>query len=102
MFSNFNGALILDVMRYAKIPPAVLQIEHHPYLVQQPLLNLANSLGMAITAYCSFGPASWIEMGMHEDVPSLFEHNQINAVASKHRKSESLRPCASPLLTSDF
>jgi len=85
--SNFNGALILDVMRYAKIPPAVLQIEHHPYLVQQPLLNLANSLGMAITAYCSFGPASWIEMGMHEDVPSLFEHNQINAIASKHRKN---------------
>jgi D-xylose reductase len=51
-------------MRYARIPPSVLQIEHHPYLVQQPLLNLANDLGIAVTAYCSFGPASWIELGV--------------------------------------
>jgi D-xylose reductase len=89
-------------MRHAKIPPTVLQIEHHPYLVQQPLVNLANSLGMAITAYCSFGPASWIELNMHKDVPSLFEHNEINAIASEHGKGERLRPCSSPLLTSGF
>ncbi|CAG8662765.1 3331_t:CDS:2, partial [Acaulospora colombiana] len=57
--SNFNGSLLLDVLRYARIPPAVLQIEHHPYLVQQPLLDLAKSRDIAVTAYCSFGPASW-------------------------------------------
>lgn len=66
LVSNFNGALLLDVMRYARIPPSVLQIEHHPYLVQQPLINLANSLGIAVTAYCSFGPASWIELGVSQ------------------------------------
>jgi len=87
--SNFNGSLVLDVHRYARIPPAVLQIEHHPYLVQQPLLNLANGLGMAITAYCSFGPASWVELDMHLHVPSLFEHNNINAIAQKHGKNAS-------------
>jgi D-xylose reductase len=92
VFSNFNGSLILDVMRYAKIPPAVLQIEHHPYLVQQPLLNLADHLGMAITAYCSFGPASWIELNMHHDAPSLFKHNEINRIASEQGKGTRLRP----------
>lgn len=51
-------------MRYARIPPSVLQIEHHPYLVQQPLVDLAKSLGIAVTAYCSFGPASWAELGV--------------------------------------
>ena len=35
--SNYTGALILDLLRYAKIPPSVLQIEHHPYLTQPRL-----------------------------------------------------------------
>jgi len=87
--SNFNGSLILDVVRYAKIRPAVLQIEHHPYLVQQPLLNLAKSLDLAVTAYCSFGPASWIELNMYKHVASLFEHSTVNSIASKHGKNAS-------------
>jgi D-xylose reductase len=32
--SNYTGALIVDLMNYASIPPSVLQIEHHPYLTQ--------------------------------------------------------------------
>lgn len=35
--SNYTGALILDLLSYAKIPPSVLQIEHHPYLTQPSL-----------------------------------------------------------------
>jgi D-xylose reductase len=58
-------------MRYARIAPSVLQIEHHPYLVQQPLLNLAESLGIAITGYSSFGPASWIELGVSQNRRTL-------------------------------
>jgi D-xylose reductase len=38
--SNYTGALILDVLSYAKIPPSVLQIEHHPFLVQPQLYPL--------------------------------------------------------------
>jgi D-xylose reductase len=82
--------MLLDVMRYARIPPSVLQIEHHPYLVQQPLVDLAKSLSIAITAYCSFGPASWIELDMHKEVQSLFEHNTIKAIAQKLGKSKSI------------
>jgi D-xylose reductase len=78
---------VLDLHRYARIPPAVLQIEHHPYLVQQPLLDLAKSLDMAVTAYCSFGPASWVELDMHLEVPSLLQHDTIGSIASKHGKS---------------
>lgn len=85
--SNFNGSMLLDVMRYARIPPSVLQIEHHPYLVQQPLLNLAKDLGIAVTAYSSFGPASWTELGMHEQVASLLEHDGVMSIASKHGKT---------------
>jgi len=44
--SNYNGALILDVLRYAKIRPSVLQIEHHPYLVQPKLYHLVLSANL--------------------------------------------------------
>jgi D-xylose reductase len=35
--SNYTGALVLDLLSYAKIQPSVLQIEHHPYLTQPGL-----------------------------------------------------------------
>jgi len=55
--SNVQGSLLLDVLRYAKIPPQVLQVEIHPYHTQEPLINLAHLHGIAVTAYSSFGPA---------------------------------------------
>lgn len=55
-FSNAQGGLILDIAAYARIEPQVLQIELHPYLTQEPLLKLADILGIAVTAVCSFGP----------------------------------------------
>ncbi len=38
---NYNSALVHDLMSYAKIPPAALQIEAHPYLTQDKLVRLA-------------------------------------------------------------
>lgn len=54
--SNCSGSLILDVLRYARIEPQVLQVELHPYLVQTALVDLAKTLNIAVTAYSSFGP----------------------------------------------
>jgi D-xylose reductase len=39
--SSFNVCVILDLLRYARIHPATLQIEHHPYLVQKPLIDFS-------------------------------------------------------------
>lgn len=55
--SNVQGSLLLDVLRYARITPQVLQIELHPYLTQKQLLKLAQLHGIAVTAYSTFGPA---------------------------------------------
>jgi len=87
--SNFQGALILDLLRYAKIRPAVLQIEHHPYLVQPTLLKLAAAEGIAVTAYSSFGPQSFVELGWDKakDTPVLFEHPVITKLAEKYGKT---------------
>lgn len=87
--SNFQGSLILDLLRYARIRPATLQIEHHPYLVQPTLLQLAASEGIAVTAYSSFGPQSFIELDWQKahDTPVLFEHGVVTALAGKYGKT---------------
>src|SRR4051812_35236799 len=36
--SNFNVGLLRDMLSYVKIPPAVLQVELHPYLTQEKLV----------------------------------------------------------------
>ena len=87
--SNFNGQLIMDLLRYAKIVPATLQIEHHPYLTQPGLVELAQSSGMTVTAYSSFGPQSFLELDMKraKDTPLLLEHPTIKKIAEKHGKT---------------
>jgi D-xylose reductase len=89
--SNFQAQLIYDMLRYARIPPAALQIEHHPFLVQQELLNLCKAEGIAVTAYSSFGPASFLEFGFkhaHALVP-LMKDDVIVELAKKYGKEPS-------------
>jgi len=87
--SNFQGSLLMDLLRYARVRPATLQIEHHPYLVQETLLKLAQSEGIAVTAYSSFGPQSFVELGWDSahNTPTLFEHDVVKKIAEKTKKS---------------
>jgi len=87
--SNYNGALLLDVERYAKHIPQTLQIEHHPYLVQEDLLALCKDRNIAVTAYSSFGPQSFLELDMQKakDTPLLFDHSTVKSISEKHNKT---------------
>ncbi|CAI5759856.1 unnamed protein product [Candida verbasci] len=91
--SNFNGSLIYDLLRGIRsqggIEPSVLQIEHHPYLQQPRLIEYVQGQGIAVTAYSSFGPQSFIELESKKakDTPTLFEHDTIKSIADKHGKS---------------
>lgn len=86
--SNFQGSLIIDLLRYARIEPSVLQVELHPYLTQENLVRFAKQLGIAITAYSSFGPLSYYELGFN-GASSLLEHDAVTSMAKKHSKSKS-------------
>ncbi|KAJ9131987.1 NAD(P)H-dependent D-xylose reductase XYR1 [Pleurostoma richardsiae] len=93
--SNCQSQTVYDILRYARIPPATLQVEHHPYNVQPELIRLAKAEGIQVTAYSSFGPASFLDFDMksaRETVPLLREPT-INAVAKKYG-----RPAAQVLL----
>lgn len=89
--SNFNGALIQDLLRGCKIKPQLLQIEHHPYLVQPRLVKYAQDNDIAVVAYSSFGPQSFIELNSPKakNAVSLFQHHLIKSIASKHKVSAS-------------
>jgi D-xylose reductase len=67
----------------------VLQVELHPYLTQEPLLKFAKQLGIAVTAYSSFGPQSYVELSMDRGAPSLLEHDLVGNIASSKGKSAS-------------
>ncbi|KKY20939.1 putative aldo-keto reductase [Phaeomoniella chlamydospora] len=53
--SNFTKDKIEDLLKTAKIKPAVNQIEAHPYLQQRELLKWAKEQGVVITGYSPLG-----------------------------------------------
>lgn len=87
--SNFSGGQIWDLLTKAEIRPAVLQIEHHPYLQQPQLIKYVHEQGIRITGYSSFGPQSFLEIenAAALKAPSLLEHDTIKEVAQKHDRS---------------
>ncbi|RLV91713.1 NADPH-dependent D-xylose reductase xyl1 [Spathaspora sp. JA1] len=87
--SNFPGALIYDLVRGATIKPAVLQIEHHPYLQQPKLIEYVQKQGIAVTGYSSFGPQSFLELNQNRalNTPTLFEHDTIKSISSRLNKT---------------
>lgn len=87
--SNFSVQLLMDLLRHAKVKPATLQIEHHPYLQQAGLIKFAKEQGIAITAYSSFGPASFIELDVKEaqGAGPLLASDEIKKIAEKHNKT---------------
>lgn len=86
VFSNVAGDLLVDILTYARIEPQVLQVELHPYLTQEPLLKLAKTLGIAVTAYSSFGPQSYLELGYKGGVEPLFQQDSVVKAARAHDK----------------
>ncbi|KAB8235166.1 NAD(P)H-dependent D-xylose reductase (XR) [Aspergillus alliaceus] len=82
---NFSGSLLTDLLCYARIRPAVLQIEHHPYLTQDRLVRFAQGEGIAVMAFSSFGAQSYLELGNSSATasPSLLVHPTVVAIAER-------------------
>ncbi|KAF1846115.1 Aldo/keto reductase [Cucurbitaria berberidis CBS 394.84] len=90
--SNFQAQSLYDMFTYAKHPVSALQIEHHPYLTQPGLVKMAQTHDIAVTAYSSFGPQSFLELPpafrqRATDVSLLFDAETVKKIAQKHSKT---------------
>ncbi|XP_056137670.1 aldo-keto reductase family 1 member B1 isoform X2 [Lampris incognitus] len=87
--SNFNILQLERLLALARVPPAVNQVELHPYLVQTELIEFCKSRDIALTAYSPFGsPARGPNLHRGDTDPEkLLEDPVVGDIARKHRRS---------------
>jgi len=84
---NYNSALLHDLMAYADIKPAMLQIESHPYLTQESLIRAAADYGIAVTAFSPLGALSYVSLDMASENESVLEKDVVIAAAQRLNRS---------------
>ena len=81
---NYNTGLLHDLMSYARIKPAMLQIESHPYLTQESLIRTAQEYGMAVTAFSPLGASSYLELDMASQEETVLTERVVAEIAERH------------------
>ncbi|XP_056621687.1 1,5-anhydro-D-fructose reductase isoform X2 [Triplophysa dalaica] len=87
--SNFTIEQLERLLSVAKIPPAVNQVELHPYLLQSDLIDFCKSKNIALTAYSPFGSPGRPPEYQRGDVDpqKLLEDPVVGDVAKKHGRT---------------
>ena len=85
--SNFGVSLIRDLLSQCRIRPNVLQVESHPYLVQQKLIRFCHEASIAVTAFSPLGAPSYIPIGMASESDSVLNDPIVRKIASSHGRS---------------
>lgn len=81
--SNFSIKKINQITDGTGVMPEVLQVELHPFLQQQKLLDFANEKGIFLTGYCPLGSADRPAVRILENEPKLFQNAIIQAIANE-------------------
>jgi D-xylose reductase len=84
---NFGVSLLRDLLSYAEIAPAALQVEMHPFLAQEKLLRFCVEKGIAVTAFSPLGAASYYSLGMAGEGDSALEQPVVQETARQHGKT---------------
>jgi diketogulonate reductase-like aldo/keto reductase len=82
--ANFTTMMLIDLLSYARIKPAVNQIELHPYLQQTELLEFCKRNNIILTAYSPLGSPS---NNKDKGLPILIEDNMIKEIARNYNKT---------------
>src|SRR6478609_4243087 len=85
--SNFGTSLLRDLLSHAKIPPAVLQVEMHPYLAQEKLLRFCREEKIAVTAFSPLGAPSYVPLGMATHDDSVMNEPVVREAAARLKKT---------------
>ena len=84
---NLTTGLLRDVISYARIKPAVLQVELHPYLTQEALVRFCQEEDIAVTAFSPFGADSYLTLGMATETERLLANPVLEKIAQAHSRS---------------
>ena len=78
---NYGVSLLRDLLSQARIRPAVLQVELHPYLTQEKLVRFCHEEGVAVTGFSPLGAPSYVQLGMAKPDDSVLEHPVVGEIA---------------------
>ena len=76
--SDVSLAQVQEIVKRARITPAVVHVESHPYLPEWELLNYCKEKGIVLQAFAALG---------HSSEPSLLEDPIIVAIAARVKKT---------------
>jgi len=77
---NMTTGFLSDLMAGARIQPAVLQVEMHPYLSQERLLRFATQSQVAVTAFSPLGSTGY---GRAATSQPVLEHPVVLGIAER-------------------
>ena len=84
---NYGVSLLRDCLNYADIPPAVLQVELHPYLTQRKLLRFCREQDVAVTGFSPLGAGSYVELGMAGEADSVLTEPVVTEIGTRLGRS---------------
>ena len=84
---NFGVSLLRDLMNCSTTPPAVLQIESHPYLTQEKLIRFCHESKIAVTAFSPLGAQSYFSLDMASSDEAVIDRDEVVAIAEAHGKT---------------
>lgn len=101
--SNYSVRYLEELLPVAEIVPAVNQIENHPSLPQQEIVDFCNAKGILITAYSPLG-SSGSPMMKEKAVLEVAERRGITpaSVLLSYHSMESLSPKSSKIVVADM
>ncbi len=85
--SNFSISKLKDLISQATIKPEMNQIELHPFLQQNEMLDYCKDENIFLTAYAPLGSRDRMQAMKGADEPSLLENKVIVDIAIAHGKS---------------
>nr|WP_320010752.1 aldo/keto reductase [uncultured Desulfobulbus sp.] len=80
---NFSQDKLIALCDQARVQPAMNQIELHPYLQQQTMLDLCNKRGILLTGYSPLGSGDRPKTLKKQEEPTLLDNPTITQIAKQ-------------------